>query len=233
MPGNKFYTSRTWRAFREVLIAENGGVCNRCHKVFIDTSQLEVHHRKHLKGTDYSDYNKTFDRDNLEVICKQCHNDEHGRFVTNKEVILVYGPPLSGKTSYVREMKGYSDIVVDLDKLKEAITLMPTYQDVPAVRRNLFRVRDLILDQIKTRYGKWKTAWIIGGYANRFDRDMLIKDLQVDAAILMDITQEECVSRLNKTNDYRQEYNRKWETYIKKWFDTYTPPLVEDNDGPC
>lgn len=228
MPGNKFYTSRTWRAFRESVIIENGGVCSRCHKVFTDTSQLEVHHIKHLKQHDYQDYSKSFNKDNVEVICHQCHNDEHGRFITNKEVFLIYGPPLSGKTTYVKEMKGFSDIVVDIDKIQEAITLMPTYQDVPAVKKNLFNIRDLLLDHIKTRYGRWKTAWVIGGYANRFDRDMLIKELQIDTVILMDATKEECLKRLEQANDYRKEYKIEWESYINKWFDTYTPPLDEE-----
>jgi adenylate kinase family enzyme len=230
MPGHKFYTSRTWRAFRELVIIENGGVCNRCHKVFTDTSQLEVHHIKHLKGNDYDDYNKTLNKENVEVICHQCHNEEHGRFITHKEVILVYGPPLSGKSTYVKENKGYSDIVVDLDKLQEAITLMPTYQEVPAVKRNLFSVRDLLLDHIKTRYGKWKTAWIIGGYPNTFDRDRIINDLQVDAAILMETTQEECLNRLENVNDYRKQYKTEWQEYISRWFSQYTPPVDTENE---
>ncbi|AUD65398.1 hypothetical protein BK011_06730 [Tenericutes bacterium MZ-XQ] len=229
MPGHKFYTSRTWRSFREVVIIENGGVCNRCHKVFTDTSQLEVHHIKHLKGSDYDDYSKSLNKDNVEVICHKCHNEEHGRFITHKEVILVFGPPLSGKTTYVKENKGYSDIVVDLDKLQEAITLMPTYQEVPAVKRNLFSVRDLLLDHIKTRYGKWKTAWIISGYPNTFDRDRIINDLQVDAVILMDATQEECLNRLENVNDYRKQYKVEWQEYINRWFSQYTPPVDEEN----
>ncbi len=225
MPGNKFYTSRSWRSFRETVIIDNGGVCNRCHKVFTDTSQLEVHHIKHLKQHDYLDYSKTFNKDNVEVICHKCHNDEHGRFIANKEVILVYGPPLSGKTTYVKANKSFSDIVVDLDKLQEAITLMPVYQEVPAVKRNLFSVRDLLLDHIKTRYGKWKTAWIIGGYPNTYDRDTLIKSLEVDAAILIETSKEECLNRLEQVNDYRKEYKAEWQSYINKWFETYTPPV--------
>lgn len=233
MPGNKFYTSRSWRAFREMVIIENGGICSRCNKVFTDTSQLEVHHIQHLKEHDYNDYSKTFNKDNVEVICHQCHNEEHGRFITNKEVILVYGPPLSGKTSYVKENKGYSDIVVDLDKLQEAITLMPTYQEVPAVKRNLFSVRDLLLDHIKTRYGQWKTAWIIGGYPNTFDRDRIIDELQVDAAILIETSKEECLERLESVDDYRKRYKEDWKAYIIKWFDTYTPPIESKNEDSC
>ncbi|MFH2116756.1 MAG: HNH endonuclease [Bacillota bacterium] len=210
------------------MIIESGGVCNRCHKVFTDTSQLEVHHIKHLKGDDHNDATKAFNQHDIEVICHTCHNEEHGRFVSKKEVYLIYGPPLSGKTSYVREMKQSNDIVVDLDKLQEAITLLPTYQDSPATRSNLFRLRDLLIDQIKTRYGKWKRAWVIGGYANRFDRDRLINDLQVDAAILMETTKEECMDRLSRVNDLRNEYSSEWESYINKWFDTYTPPIDEE-----
>jgi hypothetical protein len=88
----------------------------------------------------------------------------------------------------------------------------------------------LLLDHIKTRYGKWKTAWIIGGYPNTFDRDRIINDLQVDAAILMETTLEECLNRLENVNDYRKQYKTEWQEYISRWFSQYTPPVDTENE---
>ena len=103
----QFYTSRTWRKFRQYVITISGGECNRCKRIFTDTSELEVHHINYLKGNDYNDPVKAYSKDNVEVICHDCHNREHGRFGHQraKEVILVYGPPLSGKSSFVKENK--------------------------------------------------------------------------------------------------------------------------------
>lgn len=225
MPSNpKFYTSRTWRKFREYVITKNNGQCSRCGQIYTDTSQLELHHIKYLEGNDYHDPTKAFNEDNIEVICHTCHNKEHDRFRTRKEVYIVFGPPLSGKTTYVRENKYDSDIVVDLDKLQEAITLNPTYMQMDAVKHNLFRLRDALLDQIKTRYGNWRRAWIIGGYQNTFDRERIVKELQADAAILMETTKEECLERLHRVTDYRKDKIDEWTSYINNWFESYTPP---------
>ncbi len=226
MPTNpKFYTGRTWRKFRQVMIAESNGQCNRCKQVFSDTSKLHVHHIKYLKGDDYDDPTVAFAKDNVEVICHTCHNAEHDRFANRKEVILVFGPPLSGKSSYVKEMKSNRDIVLDLDLLKQAITMESGYErSTNASTSVLFRVRDTILDIVKVRYGSWKKAWIIGTYPNTFDRELLIQQYGVDEVIFMDETKEECLMRLDLVDDERSTYKTEWIKYIDEWFETYTPP---------
>lgn len=226
MPTNpKFYTGRMWRKFREVMITKSNGQCNRCHQVFSDSSKLEVHHINHLKGNDYDDPTKAYAEDNVEVICHSCHNYEHDRFANRKEVILVYGPPLSGKSSYVKDMKGDRDIVIDLDLLKQAITMNSGYERTTnAATSVLFRLRDALLDIVKVRYGSWKRAWIIGTYPNTFDREQLIQQYNVDDVVLMDETKEECLIRLDKVSDERNQFKVEWTKYIHEWFEQYTPP---------
>ncbi len=228
MPTNpKFYTSRTWRKFRELVITQSEGMCSKCHKVFPDTSQLEVHHKKYLKNDDFNKPELAYNLDNVEVICHECHNKEHSRFGYDspKEVILVYGPPLSGKTTFVKENKYFTDIVLDLDKLQEALTLEPVYsRNTKATTSVLFRLRDTVLDLVKVRYGSWRRAWIIGGYPNSFDRDRLIEQLRVTEIFFMDVTKEECLSRLERVSDERFTYKADWTKYIDDWFKQYTPP---------
>lgn len=230
MPTNpKFYTSRTWRKFREVVITESGGMCSKCNRVYPDTSQLEVHHKKYLKNDDYNKPELAYNLANVEVICHECHNKEHSRFGYDapKEVILVYGPPLSGKTSFVIENKYYTDIVLDLDKLQEAITLEPTYsRNTKAATQVLFRMRDTLLDIVKVRYGGWRRAWIIGTYPNTFDRDRLIETLGVTEIIFMDVSKDECIRRLDRVPDERLTYKTEWIKYIDDWFKQYTPPSI-------
>jgi len=228
MPTNpKFYTSRTWRKFRELVITRSEGMCSKCHKVFPDTSQLEVHHKKYLKNDDYNKPELAYNLDNVEVICHECHNKEHSRFGYDspKEVILVYGPPLSGKTTFVKDNKYFTDIVLDLDKLQEALTLEPVYsRNTKATTSVLFRMRDTVLDLVRVRYGSWRRAWIIGGYPNSFDRDRLIEQLRVTEIFFMDVTKEECLSRLERVSDERFTYKADWTKYIDDWFKQYTPP---------
>lgn len=59
----------TIRALKKRLIEERGGKCARC--VYSKTHILEVHHkiRRAAGGTD--------DIENLELICPNCHAEEH------------------------------------------------------------------------------------------------------------------------------------------------------------
>ena len=60
--------NRAWFFIRRKLIQARGYKCERCGR----GGRLEVHHRIPIsKG------GKRYDRENLEVICRQCHFDEH------------------------------------------------------------------------------------------------------------------------------------------------------------
>lgn len=227
MDGNSFYTSKAWRGVRERKIADSGGVCARCGRVFTDTSKLIVHHKRHLKNNDYNNPEVAFADDNLEVICFNCHNEEHDRFKNIKHVYVVFGPPLSGKSTFVRENKEKDDIVVDMDRLYMAITGNDMYDKPDTLRYNVFMLHDCLLDQIKTRYpknGGWRNAWIIGGYANAWDRDALCKRVNADECILMETSMDECLMRLETCTDVRQTKKTLWEKYIRDWFSNYIPP---------
>ena len=227
MDGTNFYTSSAWRKVRERKIAESGGICCRCGRVFNDTSQLIVHHKQHLKGTDYNDPNKAFNDDNLEVICMDCHNKEHDRFKTKKHVYIVYGAPFSGKTTFVRENKEKDDLVVNLDELFRAITLNEMYDKPDCLKYNVFMLRDSLFDQIKMRYpksGGWRNAWIIGGYSNKFDLESIRKRVNADECILVDTSREECLKRLDACKDFRSKQKALRKQYIEDRFKEYTPP---------
>jgi hypothetical protein len=127
----------------------------------------------------------------------------------------VYGSPLSGKTTLVRDMMRYGDIVLDLDELWQAITLQPKYIKPNNVRFNVFKLRDELLDQIKTRYGKWDDAYIIGGYPDKYERERLAKEIGAEL-IYCESTKEECLERRIKSNKPIE-----WDDYIREWWDKY------------
>lgn len=222
MDGSNFYTSSQWRKIRERKIVESGGVCSRCHHVFVDTSKLIVHHKDYLKEGDFNNPEKLYSDDNLEVICLSCHNEEHDRFNNRKSVYIVFGPPLSGKSTFVKENKERDDIIVDMDRLYSAVTMNEMYDKPDSLRFNLFAIVEDLIDQIKRRYGKWKNAWIVGGYANLYTREDLAKRLGA-TCILMDVSKEECLKRLDNVCDYRRDHKDKWASYIEKWFTEYSP----------
>lgn len=71
----KFYRSDNWKIARAIKIADACGRCERCNGVGI-----EVHHIIHLTPANVTNPEISLNQDNLELLCKQCHNEEHGRF---------------------------------------------------------------------------------------------------------------------------------------------------------
>jgi len=76
---HNFYKSPAWLAARELKIMSVNGLCERCGLVGI-----EVHHKERLALDNLNDPSISFNQDNLELLCRECHNREHKRF--SKEV---------------------------------------------------------------------------------------------------------------------------------------------------
>jgi shikimate kinase len=206
-----------------MAVIASGGVCARCNKVYADKSKFIVHHIVPLQPGDYTKPELSLNMANLEVLCMDCHNKEHDRFANEKRVVIVYGAPFSGKSTFVKENMQYGDMVVDMDQLYRAVSGRDLYDKPNGLRFNVFRMHDALIDMIRTRYGYWHTAWIIGGYANVFDRERLIKELKADS-VYVEATLEECLDRLSRCNDHRRDKQKDWERYIREWHSTYTPP---------
>ncbi len=174
------------------------------------------HHKTELTEDNINNLNISLNPDNIEVICFGCHNKEHRRFGHQKEVYIVYGSPLSGKTTMVRDMMQYGDIVLDIDALWQAVTFQPEYVKPKNCRFNIFALRDNLLDQIKMRYGQWYTAWVIGGYPEKYERERLANTLGAEL-IYCECTKEECLERLEQSNKPES-----WREYIIDWWERYS-----------
>ncbi|WP_067725349.1 HNH endonuclease [Oceanobacillus damuensis] len=219
---HNFYTSNKWVTFRLNLIAERKNICNRCGERIAKSKDIIGHHKIELTPENVHDYSISLNPDLVELVCFDCHNKEHRRFGYQgmKEVYLVYGPPLSGKTTFVQQQMGRGDLVVDMDRLYAAVTMLPSYDKPDNLYSNVVQVQNTLLDNIKTRYGKWHNAWVIGGYADKYKRERLADDLGAEL-IFCDVSKDVCVSRLEQDED-RQYRKDEWIKYIDKWFGTYT-----------
>lgn len=72
---NRFYRSSEWAIARAEKIAEAHGLCEICGAV-----GEEVHHIIHLTPENIHNPEITLGKKNLILLCKDCHNKEHGRF---------------------------------------------------------------------------------------------------------------------------------------------------------
>jgi len=212
----KLYTSREWIELRRNLIIERGPICQQCNTLMLDTSKLIGHHTERLTPQNVNDPNVALNPKKIELVCLTCHNKEPGHFAGQgrRSVYLVYGAPCSGKSSIVNQLAERGDMILDIDKLFECISGMPLYDKPDNLRFNVFVLRDKMLDMIKTRYGKWHDAYVLGTYPNKAERDRLALELGAEV-IYCEATKEEC----DATMRMRQLVG--YERYIDRWFTEY------------
>lgn len=217
-----FYASEEWITLRLLLINQRGNRCEHCKKIIPKSRDLIGHHKIELTPENVHDRMISLNPERIEIICFDCHNKVHRRFgyQSGKKVYIVYGPPMSGKSTFVRENVNRGDIVVDMDSLYTAVSMQPTYDKPDNLFSNVMGVHNLLIDNIKTRLGKWHDAWIIGGYADRYKRERLANDLGAEL-IFCNVSKEECLKRLEVDED-RQYRKDEWRGYIDKWFNSYS-----------
>lgn len=220
-----FYRSKEWLDFRAYLIAErtaeDGFVYDEITgKKIIKAYDIILHHKIELTLENVNDVNITLNPDNIQIVSFKTHNEIHNRFGSwTRHIYLVYGCPLSGKSSYVRERAGLHDLVIDLDKIYSCITNNPLYIKSGRITDNAFAIRDCLLEQVKTRRGKWVNCFIIGGYPFKGERERICGEYGAEP-IYIDCTKEEAQERLQAAQDGRDK--KEWSKYIDTWFDRYT-----------
>jgi len=73
----KFYKSAKWQKCRKAFISErraiDGGMCQRCH----ERIGYIVHHKIYLDAATLLNPAITLNPENLEFLCKYCHDFEH------------------------------------------------------------------------------------------------------------------------------------------------------------
>ena len=208
------YVSKAWVDLRFRLIMERGPVCQQCGKIMADSSQLVGHHRKPLTPANINDVMVTLNPNNILIICRDCHEREHRRFGYHRQsVYVVYGSPCSGKVATVNQLATRGDLILDIDKLFACISGLPVHDKPDNLRFNVFALRDKMIDMIKTRYGKWNDAWVIGGYPNKTDRERLAEDLGAEL-IYCGSTKAECLARAAALQgDWAKWVEKGWSEY--------------------
>lgn len=180
-----------------------------------------AHHKQEITLQNVNDYSISLNPENIMLVSHRSHNEIHSRFgyEQGRKVYFVYGAPCSGKSTWVQQIKGNSDIVADIDLIWQAITGGNKYQKPDALKTNAFQLYSAVLDMIKTRQGKWARAYVISGGAHKGQRERTIKDLGAEP-IFIDTDKETCLQRLRNDQE-RQAVAAQWEKYIDDWFTIY------------
>ena len=221
-----FYHSRKWEEFVKLLRiqrAVNGVViCEECGQPILKPYDCIAHHDTELTEENVDDVSIALNPANIKLVHFKCHNKLHHRFGyaqrRHKTVYLVYGAPCSGKTTYVADVAEPADLILDIDKLWAAIRAdkCGEYDKPNELKNVVFSIRDNILDTIRTRYGKWDNAYIIGGYPLIGERERLIDSIGIDKDIFIDTPKDVCLERAKlKGGD--------WCEFVKNWYEKFTP----------
>ena len=73
----EFYSSRAWKKCREAYKKQQGYLCERCAAKGLYTPGVIVHHRTRVSPETIDDPEVLLNFDNLELLCRECHEAEH------------------------------------------------------------------------------------------------------------------------------------------------------------
>lgn len=141
-----------------------------------------------------------------------------------KEIIIVYGPPNSGKTAWALSQMTDQDILVDLDRLQAACITSPVYTLSDTGFEIAGILKNAAIDWLARREGSWSKAYVIGGYPKRGPRSGLQRKLKA-VMKFMDTDLDTCLSRDPKNSHYPD--------CIYEWFDQYEPGSYNRCDPVC
>ena len=234
----KIYQSKKWKECRELIYKKYHGLCAECGK-----PGDEVHHKIFLDAINCNDPNIVYGEDNLVLLCRDCHFEKHRAtnplernfrkpirltnngtyFDSNGEIkpckrYIIYGAPGSGKSKYVKEHMEYGDLVIDLDLIKQAISLK-TKADAPD---NLLSValtmREAAYRLISNKEVDAKNVWIIATLPKRQERQQLAERLNAEI-VYMNKDIQSCIQHATSENE---GVDKDLQIYIiKRWFELH------------
>ena len=217
---SEFYKSKEWQSFLEVLKLQRVNsegllICAHCGKPIIRKYDAIGHHIIELTPENVNDYEVSLNPANIKFVHHRCHNQIHNKLAySGRQVFIVYGSPLSGKSSYVKEVAEAGDLIVDIDSIWQAVSGQDRYIKPNRLKSIVFSVRDNLLESVKYRRGKWVNAYVIGGYPFKGERERLADQLGA-REIFIDTDKAECMSRLLACED---RDITEWTKYIDSWW---------------
>lgn len=215
-----FYRSKEWRKLMDTIklerVNEQGQViCEYCGKPITRAYDIIGHHKIELDEENINDYDVSLNPQNIMLVDHACHNRIHNKLgYAHRQVFLVYGSPLSGKSTWVKDNMVEGDLIIDVDNIWQCVSGLNRYQKPARLKGIVFKLRDELLNAVKYRLGKWNNAYIIGGYPLQSERERLSKELGA-REIFIDTSKEECLRRLEALDGGRDK--EEWSKYIEEW----------------
>lgn len=158
--GDRVYDTKAWRDVRQFVLDRDSYRCRVTHGCERPATTAD-HIIPPREGGSW------YDPDNLRATCGPCNSARANRRRgsdgwrrSRAEIVLVVGPPLAGKSTYVREHMHSGDLVVDYDNLATALGSDSRYQTQswhPVVNA----ARNAVLDKIRAGEVEAERVWIV------------------------------------------------------------------------
>lgn len=224
---SSFYRSREWESLRAVLMAERVNeqgdiLCAECGRPIVNKYDCIAHHVEELTEANVQDVRVSLNPDNIVLVHHSCHNKIHGRFGYNttssgggyirpqKKVYVVHGSPCAGKDSYVDSVAQPGDLIISIDRLYEAVGL--DRSNMP----NVMKLYRSLIDDVRTRNGHWKNAYIVRTLPLKIDRDLVLRECGGGELIHIDTAPAECFKEARARGG-------DWVKWVENYWAKYQP----------
>ena len=215
-----FYRSREWEGLLKQLridrLDDDGQIiCEYCGKPVAKAYDLIGHHKVELTEANVNDFAISLNPENIAFVHHRCHNYIHNKLgYAVREVYLVYGAPMSGKTTWVQNNMSEGDLVIDIDSIWQCVSGCDRYVKPNRLKSVVFKMRDELLNVVRYRLGKWNNCYIVGGYPVSSERERLCRELGA-REVFIEASKEDCIARLESIEDAR---SAEWMKFIEDWF---------------
>lgn len=208
---------RPWRRIRQAVLDEEP-LCSVCGR----RPAEEVDHITPVErgGTD--------DRANLQGVCGDCHDvktqrEAHGGDQSAPEIILVTGPPAAGKSTYVRRHHRAGELVLDLDEIFAAVSLLDPHAPKGGLLRCAIGMRRWAAKWVAEQSASTiRRAWLLSTAATEVERRRAVPVQYLGIGlVVLETPAEICVGRIQ--TEGRTDWGR-WQHLITDWWDRYEPP---------
>ena len=105
-----FYSGKAWRRVSTAYMSSKSYICERCGK-----PAVICHHKKWLNDVNVNDPKIALSFDNLEALCLECHNAEHG----SKHDVAVFNA--AGELVTVKESVSTKEYQKDRSQIDDVV----------------------------------------------------------------------------------------------------------------